>query len=212
MLRTRPLSAIGVAAAALSSTALAETRDFDATGFDSIKATAGVEVIVEVGGDFSVSLEADGELDRAYVELEGDTLVLGRQGRTGMNWGGADRFVYTVSMPDFVAGEATAGSDLTISGINGGAIELSSSAGSDLEAEGTCETLEASASSGSDIKAFELVCTDVKASASSGADIEVHATGSIEARASSGADIRVRGNPTDKDTRKSSGGSVQVSD
>lgn len=210
---TKRLALSAATAAALATaTAYAETKDFDADGFDSIRSTAGVDVIVEVGSDFSVTLETEGDMESAYVEVEGETLVLGRKGRKGMSWGRSGQFTYTVTMPDFVAGDATAGSDLMISGISGGDIELSTSAGSDLEAEGTCDTLEASASSGSDLRAFDLECTDVTASASSGADIEVFATDSIDARASSGADVTVRGNPTRKNTKKSSGGSVRVSD
>lgn len=206
----RPLLAATALTALTISPALAESRSYDFTGFDSIRSTSGVDVIVKVGSGYSIELETNGDPEAALVEMNGDTLVLGRQKTRGMSFGRGARYEFRVTMPDFEAGRATSGSDLFISGISGGDIELSSSSGSDLEAEGTCGSLDADASSGSDIRAFDLSCSDVTAEASSGADVEVTATQSIRARASSGADVRVQGNPESRETSKSSGGSVSI--
>lgn len=211
----RPLAAALALSAATAAPALAETRTWDLAGFTEVEATAGVEVIVEVGRDFSIALEASrsADLETALVEMRGDRLVLGRRrGGNGINIGRAPVFVYTVTLPSLEAARSTAGSEMDISGIAGGAIALSAAAGSDLVARGSCDTLEADASSGADIEAFELTCRDVEADASSGADIEVMATERIRARASSGADVLVRGNPERRDTRDSSGGNVRFRD
>ncbi|GGY36064.1 head GIN domain-containing protein [Parvularcula lutaonensis] len=201
------------AASILASTAYAETKSWDLTGFDGVKSTSGVDVIVEVGPDYSIELETEGDFDTARVEVKGDTLILGRESRgMRLNFGRSARFVYRVTLPELTHAGSSAGSDLRISGIDGGDIELSSSSGSDLEAEGSCDSLDADASSGADLMAFDLECADVRAEASSGSDIEVTATRSIKARASSGADITVRGKPERRDTKASSGGSVRFRD
>lgn len=210
MTKIRHLIGATALTAAMVSPAFAETETYNLTGFDSVRSSSGVTVIVEVGPAYSIELETSGDIETAYVQLEGDTLVLGRERRGGINFGRSARFTYTVTMPVFESGRSSSGSDLIISGISGGDIDLRSSSGSDLEAEGTCDSLDARASSGSDIRAFGLTCSDVRAEASSGADIEVTATNSIEARATSGADVDVRGNPERRDTSKSSGGGVRI--
>lgn len=197
-------------AAVLATPAFAETKTWDYTGFDQIVSTQGVDVVVEVGPDYSIEVETEGDIDSARVELKGDRLILGRDNKgMKLRLGGARRLTYTVTMPELVAASASAGSDLEISGISGGEIELDASSGSDLEAEGTCDRLSADASSGADLMAGDLVCSDVRAEASSGAGIEVHATDSVRARASSGAGVVVTGDPSGRDVRKSSGGSVR---
>ena len=207
------LSAAGMTLA-LASLAQAETKSFDVSGFTSVKASAGVDVVVDVGGNFAVSLETQGDIDQAYVEVKGDTLVLGRERQKGMRWGGDrdSRFLYTVSMPSLNGGESSSGADLTINGIDADNLTLATSSGADLKASGSCVNLDAQSSSGSDLKAFDVTCQSVTAKASSGSDLETTATQEINARASSGADIVVRGGPEKRNTKESSGGDVRIRD
>ncbi|MEM9837852.1 MAG: head GIN domain-containing protein [Pseudomonadota bacterium] len=211
---TQFLSATVAAAALSTSIAVAETVTYDFTGFDSVKATSGVDVIVEVGDAFSITLETDGDVERARVEVKGDTLILGRKSQRGMvlNLGRGATYEYTVTMPELRGGGASAGADLEISGIEGGEVTLDASSGAGIEAEGTCSTLRAEASSGASVDAFDLECDDVRADVSSGADVNVTASDSVRADASSGGAVRVRGNPDDRRTDKSSGGSVRFVD
>jgi hypothetical protein len=210
-----PIAALAASSTALllASTALAETKTYDLSGFSGVHSYAGVEVEVEVGPEYSVTLETRGDADEASVEVDGDVLKLGRESRRGMNFsfGRGQSFVFTVTMPAFESGKASSGSDLRIEGINGGRVELEASSGGDLEAEGSCSSLTAEASSGSDVRAFDLECDDVKARASSGGEVEVYARQSIDAKASSGGDVDVRGNPDRRNTSESSGGDVDVS-
>lgn len=212
-----PLHALvttGLACTLLAGAAFAETKSFDVSGFSEVTATSGVDVAVEVGGSYSVTLETNGAIDEALVEVRGARLVLGRESPGGLriNLGRGARFAYTVTMPDISAAKSMAGADLAITGISGDSVALDASSGSDLEAEGSCTSLSADASSGADIRAFGLACANVRADVSSGADIEVTATGSLRADASSGGTIRVRGNPGDRNIDKSSGGSVRFYD
>lgn len=201
-----------VAATALTlGTAAAETKTYDLSGFENVRASAGIDVTIEVGPDHSVELETMGDVDRALVELDGNTLVLSRKSRRGfnINIGQGENYRFTVTMPEIREASASAGTDVAITGISGGSIDLSASAGSDLDAEGSCESLSTSASAGSDVRAFGLSCANVTASASSGSSVEVTATEAVKARASSGGDVTIRGNPDRRDTSDSSGGSVR---
>ncbi|NRA29452.1 MAG: DUF2807 domain-containing protein [Parvularculaceae bacterium] len=205
------LSALAVTTALSIATAHAETESYDLSGFDSVKASAGVNVVVEVGSSFSIELETEGDVDQAKVEVRGDTLYLSRQSRNGMrlNLGRSASYNFTVTMPSLSGASTSSGADMEVSGISGGDISLAASSGSDLVANGTCDTLTADASSGSDIKAFGLSCDNVEADVSSGADIEVTANSSLEADASSGGSVVVRGNPSERDIDRSSGGNVR---
>ncbi|MEM1381006.1 MAG: DUF2807 domain-containing protein [Pseudomonadota bacterium] len=204
------LVASTAAFAIAGASALAETKTYDITGFDSIKATQGVEVIVEVGSAYSITLETSGDVDKARVEQDGDTLILGRKSKGArFNLGRSARYQYTVTMPSIEAASSSAGAELEVSGISGDDVRLSASSGSELEAEGSCGSLRVRASSGAAVEASDLACDNVVADVSSGADIEVHASSSVDADASSGGSIVVHGNPGDRSTDKSSGGRVR---
>jgi hypothetical protein len=208
MIRISALSAAAMITAL--GAAAAETKTYDLKGFDGVSASAGVEVEVEVGGDYAVTLETSGDVDAAVVRVDGDMLVLSRERMRGISLGSRGKMHFTVSMPSFEEGKSSSGADLSVSGIDGGNVTLGVSSGADLKAGGECDKLEAEASSGADLSAADLRCDSVEASASSGASVRVHADDSIKARASSGGSIRVGGDPDRRDTKTSSGGSVRV--
>ncbi|MDG1827503.1 MAG: DUF2807 domain-containing protein [Henriciella sp.] len=215
----------------LSATAHAETRTYDVGNFTGIDVSAGLDVTFTAGGAQSISVEnTKGDFSDILVEVKGDTLMLKRKKK---NWGWGKkrlRYAITVSAPVLSSIDASSGSDITGSGLSGievsidtssGAdatisdidavtVYLDSSSGSDLDASGKCTTVVAESSSGSDIDAGDLICRDGRAEASSCSDITIHTTDSVSADVSSGADVNVRGGPTDVDTDKSSGGSVNI--
>lgn len=220
------------AAATLASVAAAETRTYDVPGFSRIDVSTGLTLVYEAGPGQSVVAETDnGDFDKLSVAVEGDTLVLKRNGRN-WTWGGnnRDRFTITVSAPAISGLEASSGSSATANGFAGNAIELDAnsgaslrasgidgsevsldvSSGASLSAAGTCGTAQLEASSGASLNAETLRCQSVIADASSGASIEAYATTSVDGDASSGGSISVTGGATDVTVDKSSGGSVSV--
>lgn len=228
----RTLSSVSLAAIALAGIASAETRTFDVGTFTNIDVSAGIEVAFEAGPAQSVSVEnRKGDFSDIDVSVRGDTLVLKRKKRN-IGWT-ARRTGYsvTVTAPQISGLEASSGSDVagtgmsgddirisvssgadvSVTGINGGTVSVQTSSGSDATVSGVCNTVRAKSSSGSDLSARDLVCEAGEASASSGSDLSLHTTTSLQAKASSGADIDVYGGPTDVNTDKSSGGSVNVS-
>lgn len=89
---------------------------------------------------------------------------------------------------DYVFGESTSGSNLSVSG----------------------KTLKftSSSSSGSTLEAGKLLANDVIAEATSGSSIEVHPLVMLNGKASSGASINFNGKPKTVTKEESSGGSV----
>jgi len=88
--------------------------------------------------------------------------------------------------------------DLTIEGSSGGDIDLS----------GSADNMSVDGSSGVNIKASELQSKTCNAGASSGATLRISVSEKIIAKASSGGSIKVNGNPKERNIEKSSGGDV----
>lgn len=207
-----------------------ETRDLDHTGFNSIDASSGINVVVSQG-PFAVKTEApEGKLDRIIVKQDGATLRLSRESDIGWFWGVNGRYLVRVSAPALVSIAASGGADvdggalqgdsLTLSASGGGDVRLdglaigalsaSASGGGDIDAAGTCTSATITTSGGGDFNGDRLTCATVTASASSGGDIEVGATTTANGAASGGGDVHFIGSPTNVTKDESSGGDVSV--
>lgn len=203
------------AASALAVTAAhAETRNYDFTGFTMVDASAGVDVEITVGGDYTIRAEGDAEaLDRLRIELDGDALEVGRKSNRGLfSFGRRHQSTVYITMPSLEGVDVSSGADVVASGIDAGEFKVSVSSGADAELSGECGMLKADGSSGADLDAEDLKCADAIADVSSGADLTIYASQSVEADASSGGDITVYGNPQNTNTDESSGGDVDVRD
>lgn len=229
MIRTLTVSSL--IALGFVGAASAETRTYDVGSFTKIDISAGLDLTFEAGGAQSITVENQkGDFSDIEVLVKGDTLVL-KRAKNNWGWGRKrERYGISVSAPVISGVEASSGSDVagrgmsgddifvdvssgadvTVTSVAGGTVSISTSSGSDASVSGTCQTVRADSSSGSDLDARDLVCQNGRADASSGSDIAIHVTGSVQADASSGADVDVYGSPTDVDTDKSSGGSVQI--
>ncbi len=206
-----------------------ETLAYTNTGFDSIQAASGINVVLSQG-PFAVKAEApEGNLDRIIVEQNGRELKLSR--KSDMNWfGGNGHYVVNVSAPAITSITASGGADLESLALQSETLALSASGGGDLDLKGLkVTTLSASVSGGGDINAAgmcvnaaittagggdfngsDLDCASVTASASGGGDIGVRASASANGDASSGGDIRFIGAPASFNKQESSGGNVSV--
>lgn len=224
----------GATTLAVSLPAFAEEREFDLSDFDAISVSSGLSAEIEIGDDFSVSAESGSSraLNKLDIKVKGRTLYIERDS-SWTDWSifAARRdATVKVSLPDLKRIDASAGSDVFVSGdygdgleasadggadlelddVTGGTFRLDASSGSTLRAEGECSVLEVSSSSGASIRADDLECDTVEARASSGADIRVYASEAVRAVASSGADVRVKGEPAEIDKKESSGGDVHL--
>lgn len=210
----------------------AETKTFTVGDFSEIDVSAGINVEFSTGQAPSAIVEnRKGDFSDIDVSVRGDTLVIKRtKDNWGWGWGRRAEYNVTVTANEISGIEASSGSDVRGAGMRGDTVRidvssgadvevkdivgttviLETSSGSDLYAEGECQTVRADSSSGSDIVAKGLKCVAANAEASSGSDISVYATSSLNADASSGADISVYGGPTEVNSDKSSGGSVDL--
>lgn len=201
-------AAAGIAAAAALGATSAETRSFDIDGFTAVDASAGTDVIIKVGGGYSIVAEGeDRALERLRIEKRGDTLEIGRANH-GIVIGHSRRVVVTVTMPVLNAVDVSSGADLEASGIDADNFDASVSSGADATLSGRCGALTADGNSGADLDAGDLKCARARADVSSGADLTIYASQSITASASSGGDVTVLGNPDNRDVDRSSGGDV----
>jgi hypothetical protein len=206
-----------------------ETRDHALSGFDSIRASNGIDVVL-TQGPFAVKSEApEGKLDSIIVELSGQDLKIER--KPEMMWfGSTGRYVVNVSAPaytkitasggadveaaslqaDALALDASGGADIDIKGARIGTLAANTTGGGDISLAGTCATATVTASGGGDFDGEALDCDAVTATASGGGDIDVGARVSATGNASAGGDVRFHGSPASFTANKNAGGDVSV--
>jgi len=198
-----------VVVSVLVSPAFADEKTFDVSGFTGVDSSAGVNVDVSVGSDFSVrATSSEKGLERLSVEVKGDTLHIGRQWRN--NWGRSPSVQVAVTMPKLESLEASSGSSIDADGVIASDFNIDASSGATIVVEGSCDDVEIDVSSGASIDAEDLKCSKVVADGSSGGSISAAAATKLVAEASSGSSIRVYGSPEYVDIDKSSGGSVKI--
>ena len=202
----------GVAVSVLAFTsASAESRDFDFDGFSRVGASAGVNVEVTAGADYSVRVESN---DAGFGELKitnkNGALNIGRN-RANRSFGKRQSKISVyVTLPALNGVNASSGSDVDAKGIDADKFSVHVSSGADVSLAGECSHLDAGVSSGSDLNGESLQCRTADVSASSGADATVYASEKVDANASSGSDITVYGRPENNSINKSSGGGVSI--
>jgi hypothetical protein len=206
-----------------------ETREYSLSGFDSIVADSGIDVVLTQGPTFSVKSEApEGKLDRIKVEQSGSTLKIDIEHEITFGWSG--RYQVNVTAPAYASISASGGADVDAENIAGerlvlsvsggadidlkdlriGTLDASASGGGDIEIEGSCTTATLTASGGGNIDGEKFDCDTVTASANGGGDIDVGARMAAKGAASSGGDVRFLGSPPSYTADESSGGDVSV--
>ncbi len=196
------------------------------SSFESISVSSGIELLINQDTFEKVIVEADENIMKILrTEVKGGKLKIFMEESVFH----AKKMKVYVTLKTLKSMECTSGSEtksdgkvnaenLIIRASSGSGVNLElscnqlrveSSSGSNLRVSGTAQSVNADSSSGSSINASELVAEMGEASASSGASLKINATKSIKAHSSSGAQINVSGNPTNRDTDSSSGGSVR---
>lgn len=193
--------------------------------FDEIKVSRGMNVHITYGNETKVLVKADENLvDAIVTSVEGDKLVI----TTQQNIRRATSKEVYVTVPGLESIKTSSGSnvysentlivnDFDISASSGSNIKLTieadginagASSGSNIRLEGKAESINASASSGANIKAEDLRTRNSELKVSSGANIWCNTSNHLQGKASSGGNIFYRGEPSQTDISKSSGGNV----
>ncbi|MEM6414448.1 MAG: DUF2807 domain-containing protein [Pseudomonadota bacterium] len=193
-----------------TTTAFAETKSFDFSGFDEVSIAAGIEAEILLAEEYSVVAETtEEEMERLLVSVKGETLVVSRK-TPSITWGQRDRVNVSISLPMLEGVSVSSGAQVVANKIDASDFGISVSSGGFLNADGSCDALDLDVSSGGRIDATKLDCADARADASSGGSAELSASESVSAKASSGGSIVVNGKPEKIHKRVSSGGNISI--
>lgn len=193
--------------------------------FSELKISHGMNVYISQGSESKVVVNADENLhDVIETKIEGDALVITanrniRSAKTKKVFvtvsdlskisasAGCNVFSETVIKSQNLDLSCSAGSNMNLE-VKAENINISVHAGSNAKLEGVTSNFEASASSGANIKSKALKAKNGIAKVSSGANIWLTSEEYLSANASSGGNIHYYGNPESTDIKKSSGGNV----
>lgn len=202
------------------------TKTREVGDFDKVKVSNGLRVMLKNGEPGTVEVQANENLhDIIITEVRDNTLYIksdknirradaknirvpvGKLDRIASSSGSSVRSNDKLNASKIEL-DSSSGSSIDIN-LSATTVDCESSSGSSLVVSGKANKIIADSSSGSTIDASDLKTNSCDAESSSGSTIRVNCDSSISARASSGSSIRYDGNPSDKNVKKSSGGSVR---
>ncbi|GLQ57367.1 head GIN domain-containing protein [Devosia nitrariae] len=223
----RAALALALAAAAFAAATgpvLAETREYDLPAFHAIDIATGLNAVVTVGGEQSVSVESERSepFDKLELDVENGTLrarfeadffdFIMSGGLLGLLVNGRPDVTVHITMPKLDRIEASSGADVAASGMSGDTLKANASSGADIDlADVTVGSFSASVSSGASFAAAGS-CETVDADVSSGGDLDLAdlVCKSVTANASSGGDMDVHALESIR-ANASSGGDIGIS-
>lgn len=197
-----------------------ETREIT-DEFTMVSASEGIDVYINQGSDFNISVEADENI----MDLIGTDIKNGKLKIHAIeNIGRATKKAY-VTLPNVTGLYASSGSHLTAENkitsekleidASSGALldadvdvtdmEIDASSGANITLSGTAKEVYVDGSSGANIKASDLMTLSCKADASSGSNISIHVSENLTADASSGGNISYKGDPAVQKNKSVSG-------
>jgi hypothetical protein len=197
-----------------------------ASPFDEIRVSTGIDVYLKQGNDHSISVEADENLHE-YIRTEVNAGVLHVYTDANIREAKMKRVYVTMkdvrslktsSAGDIIGETPVKGNDIEISASSAGDIKLevyandldiNISSSGNIRLSGEAETMNADLSSAGDLEAYGLVVKDADVNVSSAGDAQVNVTERLVARASSAGDISYQGNPRQVDARASSAGGIR---
>lgn len=181
-------------------------RSFAVADFSGVELRGSDDVQITQGSAFSVRAEGPAaELDRLKIEKIGDTLRIGRTGRSGFRWGNHESVKVMVTMPRIVAASIAGSGDMTVDRVTGASFkgetagsgnltvaalavdkgEFSIAGSGDMQLSGTARMLSMSIAGSGNIDAG-----GVKAL---GADVSIAGSGGAKADVTGEADVSVMG-------------------
>ena len=133
-------------------------RTYDLTGFDGIDISGVYDVEVSVGQTYSIRLEGrEKDLDRVKVEVDGDTLELGKN-KSAKKYSKMKSIDAYITLPRLNSLDVSGVTDVEIVGIDSSEFNLDVSGVADVVLEGQCGSIDADISGVSDVDASELEC------------------------------------------------------
>jgi len=188
--------------------AQSDSEDRPVAPFSRLEVQDGIDVYLTQSNEESLRVEVEGfNLDDIVAEVEGDTLTLTNEGRSGLEFVDSRRAKVYLDFVQLSAIEASSGSD--IRGENELRLEelsVRASGGSDVDLAVQAESLEFTVSGGSDLRvsgdsdvsARSLESERAEVTLSGGSDASVHASEAIVVDARGGSDVSVYGDPAER--------------
>ena len=205
------------------------TRNLEFSGFTSVSAGHGMNVVINQGSSFRVTVTAEPEtFERLKVAKRGTTLEFTMES-SGWFRGRTGRIDVDITMPSLKRLDLSGGADgdLTMDvpsenvelEVSGGAeihgqlrcsgIEIGASGGGEVTLTGGGENLRLDGSGGSELKLREFEVRDVAASLSGGTSATVNMNGTLDADLSGGSEIVYYGTANLGNTDFSGGSKVR---
>jgi len=199
--------------------AQSDSEDRPVAPFSRLEVQDGIDVYLTQSNEESLRVEVEGfNLDDIVAEVEGDTLTLTNEGRSGLEFVDTRRAKVYLDFVQLSAIEASSGSDirgenelrleeLSVRASGGSdvdlavqaeSLEFTVSGGSDLRVSGDTKSLAIEASGGSDVSARSLESERAEVTLSGGSDASVHASEAIVVDARGGSDVSVYGDPAER--------------
>jgi hypothetical protein len=203
------------------------TENRAVSGFDGIKVSTSVDVVVQQGDQFKVEVTADDNLIQ-YIKtkVDGSKLDIAIEGVNSYSTSNIQVFVIMPKIKSLQSSSSSSiesktilNSDEQISLTANSSSEINvqitapkviadASSSADINASGTTQTIEAEASSSASINFTNLKAEVVTAKASSSADINVFCSVQLNAKASSSGSVNYKGGATKVSADENSAGDV----
>lgn len=183
-----------------------ETRRVD--GFRRLRIVGGVDVAAAVGGaGWSAEVTADDNLlESITTEVRDDALVVSMEsGRYAFDVGPEVR----VTLPELTGVEVVGPADVTLTGLDGGALSVVTQGSGDVEAEGRVERLEARVLGSGELELEDLVARVAHVRVEGSGDVEVHATEALTVEVRGSGDVEVHGDPPELTSEVRGSGTVR---
>lgn len=196
---------------------IAQERDHE--NFTRIHLYAPIDLIVEVGGDYSVSLEGEKRavnnlLSRVansalFVSTRDDDAAGGLINNQSIVKAFGD-LVMHVTLP-MLSGLSMAGAgNATITALDSRYLELSLAGAGDIDARGQCGRLSVRLAGAGDVHADDLICSEVDVIITGSGDVDVHARNAADLKILGAGDISVKGAPGTVNRHVSGAGDITI--
>jgi len=206
------MRALVIAAALVSSAALAKADDRPVAAFSAVHISSGMRATVTIGPQKPVHIEAD-EAALALLETVVEDGALQVRFKPHSDWHGGRAVQLTIQTPQLHAVgasggsivdaiftkaehseiQASGGSELRVSGLDAPRLSVQASGGSVLEVAGSAEALELSLSGGSQFHGRDFSARDASVHGSGGSQADFKASGNLRGGLSGGSQLHVTG-------------------
>jgi hypothetical protein len=182
-----------------------KTEQRNVTGFKEIEAGGAVNLEVDAGNEFSVSVEADDNLlQYIKTEVSGNTLKIYSEGKISPT----AKLNIKISMPSLEGLDVSGASEAKIVNARADSLELKASGASEVNIVGETNELTAEASGASEINAENLRTESAVVNASGASSAIVSAADNLEVEASGASKIYYTGEP--KNIKQNASGASSI--